>query len=201
MGTHMPCCCSARPLSRPAERSAQVPVPGRPRPGHLRGGPGGQGPAVCQGQVSGRCVELTRVPGSPAPTVRAVPGGADGALPAGPVRARQLGRGLPGPRGRPGRAGGARASPTHRCQLPAAPTDCAALQAGGKAKAREALTFDPELTAEDVAYLRALPFSLSIPSHGVLVVHAGLVPGVPLQSQQLEDLIEVRAGSGPGGCR
>ena len=50
-----------------------------------------------------------------------------------------------------------------------------------------------EAAPEDIAYLAELPFSLSLPSHGVLVVHAGLVPGVPLQRQALYDLIEVRA--------
>ena len=74
-------------------------------------------------------------------------------------------------------------------QLPPLKLTQAVLQPGAKAQA--AVTFDPELTAEDQAYLRALPFSLSIPSHGVLVVHAGLVPGVSLKAQQLEDLIEV----------
>ena len=50
-----------------------------------------------------------------------------------------------------------------------------------------------EAAPEDIAYLAELPFSLSLPSHGVLVVHAGLVPGVPLQRQALYDLIEVCA--------
>lgn len=43
----------------------------------------------------------------------------------------------------------------------------------------------------DVEYFRQMPFSLSIPSHGVLVVHAGVVPGIPLEEQQLYDLITV----------
>lgn len=44
---------------------------------------------------------------------------------------------------------------------------------------------------EDVDYFRRMPFSLSIPSHGVLVVHAGIVPGTPLEDQLLDDLINV----------
>ena len=48
------------------------------------------------------------------------------------------------------------------------------------------------LSQRDVQYLADTPFSLSIPSHGVIVVHAGLVPGVPLEDQKLYDLIEVR---------
>jgi hypothetical protein len=38
-----------------------------------------------------------------------------------------------------------------------------------------------------------MPFSLAIPSHGVLVAHAGIVPGVPLERQRLTDLINVRS--------
>jgi len=49
-----------------------------------------------------------------------------------------------------------------------------------------------EAAPEDIAYLADLPFSLALPSHGVLVVHAGLVPGVPLPRQSLHDLIEAR---------
>ncbi len=47
-------------------------------------------------------------------------------------------------------------------------------------------------TPADIQYLADLPFSLSVPSHGVLVVHAGLVPGIPLPRQSLYDLIEAR---------
>ncbi len=36
-----------------------------------------------------------------------------------------------------------------------------------------------------------MPFSLSIPSHGVLVAHAGIVPERPLEQQLLTDLINV----------
>ena len=49
-----------------------------------------------------------------------------------------------------------------------------------------------EATPADIEYLADLPFSLSVPSHGVLVVHAGLVPGIPLPRQSLYDLIEAR---------
>ena len=69
---------------------------------------------------------------------------------------------------------------------------CCGWQAMGAKKARQ-LTFDPPLTPEDQEYLRKLPFTLSMPSHGVCVVHAGFVPGVPIQQQSLEDMIEVGA--------
>ena len=40
-------------------------------------------------------------------------------------------------------------------------------------------------------WLRQLPFSLSIPSLDLLVVHAGLIPGIPLKQQSLKTLTEV----------
>ncbi len=48
-------------------------------------------------------------------------------------------------------------------------------------------------TAQDVAYFRDMPFSLSIPSHGVLVAHAGIIPGKPLEQQLLTDMLNVRS--------
>ena len=47
--------------------------------------------------------------------------------------------------------------------------------------------------AAGVAYLSATPFTLALPSRGLLIVHAGLLPpAVPLASQALEDLVELR---------
>jgi hypothetical protein len=48
-------------------------------------------------------------------------------------------------------------------------------------------------TAQDVAYFRDMPFSLGIPSHGVLVAHAGIVPEKPLEQQLLTDMLNVRS--------
>lgn len=48
-----------------------------------------------------------------------------------------------------------------------------------------------QLSESDLAYLNSMPFSISIPSHGCIVVHAGLLPGLPLHQQDLADLIEV----------
>jgi bis(5'-nucleosyl)-tetraphosphatase (symmetrical) len=39
------------------------------------------------------------------------------------------------------------------------------------------------LDAADVAWLEDLPFTLALPHHNALCVHAGLVPGVPLADQ------------------
>jgi hypothetical protein len=38
-----------------------------------------------------------------------------------------------------------------------------------------------KLDEEDWAWLEALPYTISIPKHGSLVVHGGLVPGVPIE--------------------
>jgi serine/threonine protein phosphatase 1 len=43
---------------------------------------------------------------------------------------------------------------------------------------------------EHLRFLRELPVSLSLP--GVIFVHAGLRPGVPLEQQRLEDLLWIR---------
>ena len=47
--------------------------------------------------------------------------------------------------------------------------------------------------AAGVDYLAYTPFTLSLPSRGLLIVHAGLLPpAVPLASQTLEDFVELR---------
>ena len=49
-----------------------------------------------------------------------------------------------------------------------------------------------QLSDEDVQWLSALPYSLSFPSHNIIVIHAGLVPGVDLASQSLSDMLHLR---------
>ena len=44
---------------------------------------------------------------------------------------------------------------------------------------------------ERAEWLRQLPFSLSVPYLNLLVVHAGLIPGIPLEQQSLTTLTEV----------
>jgi len=53
-------------------------------------------------------------------------------------------------------------------------------------------THDAEVYSKLVTVLEELPFSLSLPGYGVTVVHAGMVPGIDLEQQQLENLIKVR---------
>lgn len=49
------------------------------------------------------------------------------------------------------------------------------------------------LPEKDWALLEALPLSLDVPEHGVRIVHAGVVPGVPIERQQRRDLLKMRA--------
>ncbi|XP_069136259.1 bis(5'-nucleosyl)-tetraphosphatase PrpE [asymmetrical]-like [Argopecten irradians] len=48
------------------------------------------------------------------------------------------------------------------------------------------------LTDSDADFLTDLPYTISIPSCNALLVHAGLVPGIPLESQDLTDMIVMR---------
>ena len=48
------------------------------------------------------------------------------------------------------------------------------------------------------AYLESLPLWLDLPEHGVRVVHAGMVPGVPIEKQDPRTLMYVRCLA-PGG--
>lgn len=50
-----------------------------------------------------------------------------------------------------------------------------------------------ELGPEDWEQLEALPLSLEFPEHGVRVVHAGVVPGVPFEEQQPWALLHIRS--------
>lgn len=58
----------------------------------------------------------------------------------------------------------------------------------GKAHREVAAAMDDD----DWALLEALPLWLELPEHEALVVHAGLVPGVPLEEQRPTDLVHLR---------
>ncbi|KAG2495602.1 hypothetical protein HYH03_006202 [Edaphochlamys debaryana] len=61
-----------------------------------------------------------------------------------------------------------------------------------------ALPFNPKfswaqaMTPQQAAVLEQMPFSVSVPQYGVAVVHAGLVPGLPLEAQDLHVLYKAR---------
>lgn len=48
------------------------------------------------------------------------------------------------------------------------------------------------LSNEDFHFLQELPYTVSIPSLQTLVMHAGMVPGLPLEQQNLENLTHMR---------
>lgn len=50
-----------------------------------------------------------------------------------------------------------------------------------------------KLSDDDWAWLEALPYTIAIPEHGALVVHAGLVPGVAIAKQKPEDMLSMRS--------
>ncbi len=49
-----------------------------------------------------------------------------------------------------------------------------------------------ELTPEDYDYILRLPYSIRIPQINAVIVHAGLVPGVPLEDQLYKDITRMR---------
>jgi bis(5'-nucleosyl)-tetraphosphatase (symmetrical) len=54
-------------------------------------------------------------------------------------------------------------------------------------------TFVEQLTEADINWLRSRPFTIELPDHNCLVVHAGLVPGKPLADQAPTDMLEMRS--------
>lgn len=45
---------------------------------------------------------------------------------------------------------------------------------------------------DEINWIKELPFSISIPSHKALIVHAGIVPHISLQEQNLMRLVNMR---------
>jgi hypothetical protein len=48
------------------------------------------------------------------------------------------------------------------------------------------------LRDKDWKLLRSLPLFLNLPDHGVRIVHAGVIPGVPIEDQPVEALVKMR---------
>lgn len=49
-----------------------------------------------------------------------------------------------------------------------------------------------KLSKEDLEWLSQLPYTLRFPSRKIIISHAGLVPGVELENQSLDDLLHMR---------
>lgn len=54
------------------------------------------------------------------------------------------------------------------------------------------------LSEADWSWVEALPLTLALPEHGVRVVHAGFVPGLALDEQRREDLLNLRSITAEG---
>lgn len=54
------------------------------------------------------------------------------------------------------------------------------------------------LTHRDFAMLKALPYWLDFPAHGLRVVHAGVAPGVPIEEQDPHTLMTIRSVTDDG---
>lgn len=55
------------------------------------------------------------------------------------------------------------------------------------------VTAAQSLSRDDVAWLRQKPFYLRLETYGVAVVHAGIVPGIPLEAQDPAQLTTLRS--------
>ncbi|XP_076332010.1 bis(5'-nucleosyl)-tetraphosphatase PrpE [asymmetrical]-like [Tachypleus tridentatus] len=49
-----------------------------------------------------------------------------------------------------------------------------------------------EFSEEDIDYLQNLPYTITLPSLNVIVVHAGLVPGLPMKRQDPRHMVTMR---------
>lgn len=70
---------------------------------------------------------------------------------------------------------------------------CREPSASARPPSVEHLSLARTLDADDWALLEALPFYFELPEHDCLVVHAGLLPGVPLAAQDPADLMNMRS--------
>ncbi|KUF81207.1 Bis(5'-nucleosyl)-tetraphosphatase [Phytophthora nicotianae] len=64
---------------------------------------------------------------------------------------------------------------------------------GGRVSGSAKYPYVEQFQPEDVEFLEQLPFSVSLPNHGnIIVVHAGVVPEVELEDQRPVDLYKMR---------
>jgi hypothetical protein len=47
----------------------------------------------------------------------------------------------------------------------------------------------PHFTDEELQWMKDLPYTIDIPQYDIMVVHAGLVQGVPLEKQNKQDMV------------
>lgn len=66
------------------------------------------------------------------------------------------------------------------------------LQYLGKHETTASKQWVEDMTSEQASFLRELPFTVSFPSHRLLVVHAGFVPNRPIARQDLLEMYTMR---------
>lgn len=62
----------------------------------------------------------------------------------------------------------------------------------GKKNVKKSLEYVKKLSEGDLRYLNAMPHTLKVPTHGILVVHAGFVPNAPIMKQKPKDMCRMR---------
>lgn len=70
--------------------------------------------------------------------------------------------------------------------------DGAVAAAKGATTDQQSPDYVPDLGEKQLQWLAALPFTIRFPHYGVVVAHAGLVPGVPRAAQALRDVTVMR---------
>ena len=56
------------------------------------------------------------------------------------------------------------------------------------------------MSPQEAAYLAAMPFTVRVPSLNIIIAHAGLVPGVTIKRQRLQDLYWVSVSLADDVC-
>ncbi len=74
----------------------------------------------------------------------------------------------------------------------AAPLACRAERSSRRAAGELSKETAQQLRKRDWAWLETLPYWLDLPEHGLRVVHAGLIPGLPIERQDPHTLMYVR---------
>lgn len=67
-----------------------------------------------------------------------------------------------------------------------------ARQQGQLVDAEDKYAYTDKFSKEDVRFLQELPYTLTIPQEDTIVVHAGLVPGVPIPKQHPVNMTKMR---------
>jgi hypothetical protein len=82
--------------------------------------------------------------------------------------------------------------PSEHCEQA---VDVAGDEQGRKRAQKPKNAFVQQLLPAHIAYLAALPYTITLPDLNALIVHAGIVPGAPLHSNTASNMTEMRSVS------